>query len=199
MTYPEYEAFSREATEYLKARIEHAKVRFGIGGLPRYEYDLFRGEIWWSEVGSPKIRARVTVVGSISTKSNTWFWAWANPHFSDVILGDIEKVRALGEAESITKLTQEKWEADEVDGWEMTAIAARLLEAQGAYRSPGENGFLFLLYDGLEMIPESEIERYMPLKKRMEEESPTNPQSQRPWLSRLLRFIRDAIQGRSSH
>lgn len=175
MTYPEYETFSREATDYLKARIEHAKAQFGIGSFPRYEYDLFRGEIWWSDVGAPKVRGRVTIVGTTSTKSNTWLWSWANPHFSDVILGDIDKVRALGEAEAITKLTEEKWEADEVDGWEMTAIAARLLEAQGAYRSPGKNGFLFLLYDGLERIPTAEMERYMPLQKPVEEESPTRP------------------------
>jgi len=198
MTYPEYEVFAREATDYLKARIEHAKAKFGIGSFPRYEYDLFRGEIWWSEVGAPKVRGRVTVVGTISTKSNTWLWSWANPHFQDVILGDIDKVRALGEAEGITKLTEEKWEADEVDGWEMTAIAARLLEAQGAYRSPGENGFLFMLYDVLEPIPDAELERYMPLKRPSEEKGPTSHQSQRPWLSRLMLRMRRAIQGRGS-
>ena len=198
MTYPEYETFSHEATDYLKARIENAKAQFGIGSFPRYEYDLFRGEIWWSEVGNPKVRGRVTVVGTISTKSNTWLWSWANPHFSDAIVGDIDKVRALGEAEAITKLTEEKWEAEEVDGWEMTAIAARLLEAEGAYRSPGENGFLFLLYDGLEQIPAEDRDRYMPLKRPAEEESPTSHQSQRPWLSRLMLRMRRASQGRGS-
>jgi hypothetical protein len=196
MTYPEYETFSREATDYLKARIEHAKAQFGIGSFPRYEYDLFRGEIWWGEVGAPKVRGRVTVVGTISTKSNTWLWSWANPHFSDIILGDIDKVRELGEREAITKLTEGKWAADEVDGWEMTSIAARLLEAQGAYRSPGANGFLFLLYDGLEQIPATEMEHYMPLKKPAEEESTNSHQSPRPWLSRLMLRMRRAIQGR---
>ena len=165
MTYLEFEDFVRESNAYLKARIDRAKEQFGIGSLPRYEYDLYRGEIWWSEVNVPKIRGKVTVVGSISTTSNTWFWSWANKHFSDVILGDIEKVRVFGETESITKLTESKWDADEVDGWEMTAIASRLLEAQGAYRSPSEKGFLYLLYDGLEPIPAADLHRYMPLRR----------------------------------
>lgn len=198
MTYPEYEIFAREATDYLKARIEHAKAQFGIGSLARYEYDLYRGEIWWSEVGAPKVRGRVTVVGTISTKSNTWLWAWANPHFQDVNLGDIDQVRALGEAEGITKLTEEKWAADEVDGWEMSAIAARLLEAQGAYRSPGENGFLFMLYDGLEPIPAAERERYMPLKRGADEECPIKHQHRPSWMARLMRRIKRAIQGRGA-
>jgi hypothetical protein len=165
MTYLEYEAFLSESNDYLKARIEHAKEQFGIGMLPRYEYDLYRGEIWWSEVGAPKVRGRVTVVGSISTRSNTWLWSWANPHFADIVLGDIRKVRDFGATQAIAKLSEQKWEAEEVDGWEMTAIAARLLEAQGAYRSPDEDGFLFLLYDHLELIPAAEMDRYMPLKR----------------------------------
>jgi Family of unknown function (DUF6882) len=173
MTYPEYETFLSESTDYLKVRIENAEAKFGIDALPRYEYDLYRREIWWSEVGEPQIRGRVTVVGSVSTKTGTWLWSWANPHFADVALGDIDKVREFGERESIAKLTEEKWEAEEVDGWEMTAIAARLLEAQGAYRSPSETTFLFLLYDRLEQIPSAELERYMPLK-RQNKRNPTN-------------------------
>jgi hypothetical protein len=165
MSYLEFERFLSESTAYLKARIETAKAQFGIETFVRYECDLFRGEIWWSAVDAPKVWGRVTVVGTISTKSSTWLWSWANPHFANVTLGDIERVRLLGEAEAITKLTEKKWAAEEVDGWEMTAIAARLLEAQGAYRSPSENGFLFLLYDRLEQIPAAEIERYLPLKR----------------------------------
>ena len=198
MTYPEYETFLSESTGYLKARIERAKEQFGVGSFPRYEYDLFRGEIWWSEIGAPKVRGRVTVVGSISTKSNTWLWSWGNPHFSDIILGDIDKVRALGESEGIAKLTEKKWDAEEVDGWEMTAIAARLLEAEGAYRSPSENAFLFLLYDRLEKIPESEIGDYMPLKKEEKTQSPTRRQTQRSWLSRLMLRISRASHDRGS-
>jgi hypothetical protein len=83
---------------------------------------------------------------------------------------------------------------EEIDGWEMTAVAARLLEAEGAYRSPSENAFLFLLYDQLEKIPESEIADYMPLKIEEQTQSQTNRQTQRSWLSRLMLRIR-----RSSH
>lgn len=165
MEYLDFEKFVGQATGYLKSRIKKAEAEFGIGALPRYEYDLHRGEIWWSEVGDPKVRGRVTVVGSTSTVTHTWFWSWANPHFDDVPIGEIERVREFGEKEGIAKLTEAKWAAEEVDGWEMTSVSARLLEAAGAYRSPSEKGFLFLLYDHLEIIPENEREPYMPLKR----------------------------------
>ena len=165
MTYLEFESFSAQAGDYLQMRVEKAKMEFGIGGFSRYEYDLHRGEIWWSEVNGPKIRGKVTIVGSISTVSNTWLWAWANKHFDDVCVGEIARVRDFGQSEGITKLIEAKWEAGEVDGWGMTSVAARLLEAQGAYRSPNEKGFLFMLYDNLEHIPEHEKIHYMPLKR----------------------------------
>jgi hypothetical protein len=165
MEYTEFEVFIEQASEALVQANEKNKRFFGIGDYARFEYDLFRNEIWWSDVVGPKVRASVTVVGSISTKSDTWLWSWANPHFNDIELGRICEVREFGEREGVTKLIEEKWSADEVDGWEMTAVAASLLDAQGAYRSPNANGSVFFLYDGLEFIPEEEKGDYRPLKR----------------------------------
>lgn len=168
MEYTEFESFIIQATGYLRSANRANDRLFGINDFARYEYDLFRNEIWWSNPDDPKVRAKVTIVGSISTKSDTWLWSWANPHFKDVEIGSIHAVRDFGEREGISKLIEEKWEADEVDGWEMTAVSARLLEAQGAYKSPNDNGALFLLYDGLEFIPEDEKHFYRPLKRDVE-------------------------------
>jgi hypothetical protein len=165
MDYTEFGKLIEQSTEYLRACNEKASRQFGIGDYARYEYDLFQNEIWWSDTSGPKVRGRLTIVGSFSSKSETWLWAWANPHFKDVEIGPINKVREFGEHEEITKLTESKWDADEVDGWEMTSISGRLLEAQGAYRSPSESGELFMLYDHLEFIPEEEMNRYLPLKR----------------------------------
>ena len=171
MTYTEFEKLIEDSTAYLRACNDKANRSFGIGGFARYEYDLFRNEIWWSDAGGPKVRAKVTIVGSLSTKSGTWLWSWVNPHFDDVEIGPIDKVRLFGEREGISKLVEQKWEAEEVDGWEMAAVSGRLLESQGAYRSPHASGALFLLYDQLEFIPEREMERYLPLKRDEDAES----------------------------
>lgn len=166
MEYTDFESFIEQSTAYLRACNAKASHTFGIGTCARCEYDLFCNEIWWSEPSAPKVRGRVTVVGTTSKSSGTWLWAWANPHFEDVEIGPIEKVREYGATEGISKLTESQWSADEVDGWEMTAVAARLLESQGAYCSPSGNGSFFLLFDRLEFIPEEERSRYMPLKRK---------------------------------
>ncbi len=43
------------------------------------------------------------------------------------------------------KLACAYWPAQEEDGWEMAAVAAYLLKAEGVYRSPGGHIFSFLL------------------------------------------------------
>ena len=41
----------------------------------------------------------------------------------------------------------------------MTSVAARLLEAQAAYRSPSKNGYLFLLLNNLRSADDTDLEK----------------------------------------
>jgi hypothetical protein len=54
-------------------------------------------------------------------------------------------VRTFGETHHFIRLSDAYWAADEADGWELTAAAAYILNAEGAYRSPDENGALFMI------------------------------------------------------
>jgi hypothetical protein len=92
-----------------------------------------------------RVVADVQFVGSISSRSGTGLWAWDNPTVSTGMTRAVQRVRRFGERRGIRRLTEAKWPADEVDGWEMTSIAARLTGAEGAYRSPEANGATFLL------------------------------------------------------
>ncbi|HWB06386.1 MAG TPA: hypothetical protein VG796_25405 [Verrucomicrobiales bacterium] len=148
-----FQDFIEEAGRYLKARIARAQETFGIGEYERFDRDLLTGRFWWSDAGVPKVEADLILVGSISTESNTWLWAWANPSLEGAELEDINRVRMFGEERGFTKLIEPKWPADEVDGWEMTAVAARLLEADSAYRCPSANGFLYVLHSNLRFVP----------------------------------------------
>ena len=49
MNYLDFEQFVERCTDFLSRRINVASAEFGIRDLPRYEYDLYRGEIRWSE------------------------------------------------------------------------------------------------------------------------------------------------------
>jgi hypothetical protein len=65
---------------------------------------------------------------------------------------EILRVREFGVQHNLPPLVNAKWPAHELDGWEMAAVSARLLDAEAAYRCPYEQGFLFLLLNGLRRV-----------------------------------------------
>ena len=62
-------------------------------------------------------------------------------------------VRVFGEVRGIRKLAEAHFEADEIDGWELTQIAAYLLGADGVYRAPMDHLMVFMLLDNFRTEP----------------------------------------------
>ena len=141
----EYVALVTSSQQYLTEKQARLKSVFGLGNYARYDWNQDTGQIIFSDAGVPKIVAEIQFVGSTSTISGTWLWAWANSTIDPRWSTATQRVRSYGKEHGIWPLMNAKWSADEADGWEMTSIAAKLLEAEGAYRSPGENGATFLL------------------------------------------------------
>ena len=155
---PRFVELVTAAHGYLTARQEHLKQVFGLSNYERWDWDDDRGAVIFSDAGVPKVAAQSQLVGSVSRKTGTWLWAWANEHIEPRHRRDLEEVRLYGEHHRIWQLTTPKWEADEVDGWEMTSIAAYVLQAKGAYRMPDTDLFSFAIFDAVERLPGSTAE-----------------------------------------
>jgi hypothetical protein len=146
MTDEEFGQFEHESAEYLKTQLDILRDEYHMGSYERWDYDQDTGEFVFSDAGVPKLIAKFQVVGSISNVSNTWLWSWANPNILEPVKKDMQVVKQFGEEHGLKELTDEKWEGEELDGWAMTNVSARLLNAKGAYRCPDENGFLFVVF-----------------------------------------------------
>jgi hypothetical protein len=142
---PPFEALIEEAQGYLRDCQAALQTEYRLWEWPRYDWNQETRQLIFSENGVAKVIAEVQFVGSISTRSDTWLWAWANDTVDLPLSSSIRAVRDYGEKHEFDHLTTKKWHAHEVDGWEMTAIAALLLKARGTYRSPKDDGFTFML------------------------------------------------------
>ncbi len=151
----QFSEFRHEATHQLMRLNEECEEKFRISSCPRWYYDFDRGTLTFSQDGEPKVVALIQVVGTTSISSGTWLWAWANQSLPTGVIEGSIKVREFGEREQLPELSQEKWPDDEHLGWEMTAIAAKVLGAKGAYRCPGTNGFIYLVYSSLSFASEA--------------------------------------------
>jgi hypothetical protein len=142
------EAFStllRDAVAYLQERQDYLYSRYKLGDYPRYDWNQETGQLIFSEDGRARVVADIQFVGGVSTRSNTWLWSWANQSYLESVRQRVRQVRAYGDQHRYLKLACAYWPAEEEDGWEMTAITAYLIGAAGAYRSPNDRGFSFLV------------------------------------------------------
>lgn len=140
-----FEALIQIAQNYLRARQADLDKEFQLWHWSRYDWYQETRQLSFSEGGVVKVTADIQFVGSISPESDTWLWSWANDSVDPQLSASMGTVRDYGKKHEFGHLTAKKWHAHEVDGWEMTAVAAFLLKARGAYRSPKEGGFTFMV------------------------------------------------------
>jgi hypothetical protein len=138
-------ALIKSSQAYLTECQDALKQEFLLASWPRYDWSQATCQLAFSDGGRPKVVADIQFAGSISTKANTWLWAWANTSVASEVSHSLLKVREYGDAHGFPHLTLPEWGADEQDGWAMTAVATFLLRAKGAYRSPDESGFTFMV------------------------------------------------------
>ncbi|AZR39519.1 DUF6882 domain-containing protein [Marinobacter salarius] len=141
-----------EAHNFLSERQNALMEDYKLGEHERFDWDQETSSLVFSNEGVPAVVAQVQFVGSISTISNTWLWSWANPSIVDEARDQIHRVKSFGEKHGYDALTIDKWEGDEVDGWEMTSIAAFVLNAKGAYRTGSDNGFTYMVITDIEWV-----------------------------------------------
>jgi hypothetical protein len=132
-----YADWRRESFEQLLAKQQHLKDEYGLGGWPRYDYDLDAGLLTLSDERGPRVSCDVEVAGTVG--EGDWLWGWANAHLPKGRREKVLRVKAYGEEHGIEELSSELIEAADLEGlgWMLTAATVRLLDAEGAYKSEG--------------------------------------------------------------
>jgi hypothetical protein len=147
-----YAGWRHEAVHQLMAKQDHLHKVYGISNWPRYDYDVESQQLTFSENGVVKVVADIQVAGT--TGSKDWLWGWANEHWPDAVVADMERVVSFGEENGIQEITTCYVEDDDLNalGWALTAVAVRVLDAVGAYRPPSDKGALYLLIKSIRLV-----------------------------------------------
>lgn len=119
--------------------------RWGWRNKTRWDFDAGASTLTFQAPGSPTVIADVRLVGSYSTNSGTFQWAWQTFGENAPQAAAISKLRTFGEVRGISRLTTPNWSCEEIEGWEMTSLAALILGAEGLYRAPFDHLFWFML------------------------------------------------------
>jgi uncharacterized protein DUF6882 len=151
-----FKEFKRETIHSLKDLNDQCARVYRISTWPQWNYKLEDATLVFSEAGIPRVVTSVQVVGTTSTKEKNWLWGWANGYLPPQVVSRMEEVRRFGKAEGIRELTEPYWPDDQYFGWAMTAIAAHVVGAKGAYRTPEENGFMYFVFMDIRLATRDE-------------------------------------------
>jgi len=134
-----------EAQAHTQACRERLETEHALMDYPRYAYDQESATLVFSGADRPNLSMDIEIVGSWAAKSGTWLWAWENDSILPSAKQYVHVLRQYGDQNGFERLSTAYWEASQVDAWEMASVACLLLQADGVYRAPDEDGALFML------------------------------------------------------
>jgi len=146
MNSDEFRSFVEGAREYCCKKIEQTKSEFDLGSYERYDVDLEKASLRFSDAeGKERVAATIQAAGSWSPASNTWLWSWENESIPEISRNRMLAVRKFGNGEKLPMLSASFEQCREVEAWAMAAVAGQMLNCEGFYRVPGTSNQLFLL------------------------------------------------------
>ncbi|HLL22246.1 MAG TPA: hypothetical protein VK427_08945 [Kofleriaceae bacterium] len=145
----EAKALVHHATHEMQTIQAASQKRWGWNTMASWDFDDEASTLTFSDPARPSTIADVRLVGSYSTKTNTFQWAWHT--FDDCApeAHDIARLRIFGEVRGLSKLTTANWKCDEAAGWEMASIAGYVLGTEAVYRAPFDHQRWFMLLSNL--------------------------------------------------
>ncbi len=86
------------------------------------------------------------IVGTYNTDNGTFLWGWDHPSVAEPLRKHAALAKQFGEENGLAQYTERMVECTEEQAWEFTAVAARLGEANGAYRGPAGTALVFMTF-----------------------------------------------------
>jgi hypothetical protein len=149
-TSQEYQKLLDTSVQELQAKND-AHKSWGLGKFDRWDMDQDAGTLVFSNPDGSTVTTTAQIIGSFSTRDNSWLWAWDNPSIDDKLKADALKVKAYGEEHGIERLTTRKWTGTEDDAWTMAALAAKLCGSEGTYRGPSGPSYVFITFKDIKI------------------------------------------------
>jgi len=135
----------------MKACNEAWVSRFELKRAP-FRWDLQAAELRFDRA-TDHVIADLCLVGTLSERTGTFMWAWANDAIPAAAKRGLDLVRTFGATHDLPLLTTPEWPGSRADGLEILAIAGRLQEASGGFVDRAEGLELFFTLHRFRLCP----------------------------------------------
>lgn len=139
-----WRSYVQQACSEMSDRQERLLADYEIGKHDRWDRDQKRGILTFSSDGQVRVEAKFHFAGSLSLRSNSWMWAWANEGLEESSRVASRLVREIGDQRGFLPLSAHLVDASEHDAEHFAAIAAFELGAIGTYRTKDNDRWIFM-------------------------------------------------------
>ena len=140
----DYIEFIGNATEVFNEEQDRFRLHFQLDDYTNWFYDQAT-ELLTLSSEDTEINFKYIPVGTYSTTSETWMWAWHNSSSIEKSKDQTFRIKAFGAEKGYNKLIEGCFKSDEYAGWEFIAIAHQILGGIGGYRVESENLEIYML------------------------------------------------------
>lgn len=144
--FEEPQATIARAWEELQAKQRANMQAWGLGNTDRWDADLERGTIKFSNRDGFVVSAPVQVIGTYDTEDGTWFWGWDHPSVRPRLGHAARLACDFGHKYSLSQYVQRMIECSEEDAWRFTAVALHLSKGAGSYRGPSGLTYTYMTF-----------------------------------------------------
>ena len=138
MTEKEFETLLNQASSQLREKQEHLDQQYELSTYTRWSFEQATGTLqFFDQNDRLKLEADVINIGSYSSKSNSWRWAWCNPSILEHLRKKAERLKELEDITGVQLFGHDT--AFSIEGesmaWAFAALAVKHLSALGCYRA----------------------------------------------------------------
>jgi len=145
MTDEEFDAFVEQAVDQLQRKQDILIESNRLGTYPDYWFQQETGTLQFKEAdGKVAVEASIIPIGSFSTRSETWQWAWANQSVIGPLREKAESLKGLYDLTGMEVFQMPNVEADEDMAVDFAAMSVLYLESLGSYRIPMDHLMVFV-------------------------------------------------------
>lgn len=137
MTDEEFDQFVQQAYEEWEQKQDALTKSHRLGKWDEFAYDVPSGLLQFKDgAGKVKVEADTIPLGSFSTKSSTWQWAWANQSYPPPVRKKAQKLKELYKRTGMDVFKMETIEIEDAMAWQLVAMCVDHFKALGSYAMP---------------------------------------------------------------
>lgn len=138
--------FVQQTVNGLRAQTAAHNATWHLDKATQWAADQDSATLFFTFADGSVASASFQIVGTYNGDEETFLWGWDHPSVQPALRKHAQLAHEWGETHGLKDYTTPLVQCSQDKAWEFVAVAARLGEANGAYRGPSGSTYIFMTF-----------------------------------------------------